>query len=179
MAHIWTKNTIIGTSFKSQAITFTIRGEMRGKVKIFCEKDGKTLFWHGSDREKMPIYLAETSDSELSDFGLICNLGQDLFGFRPANNPQRMVTFLGDRDKLYSERGQQVASGIPFCMAAECKNTFMSFPKDDNTMFYLSLNHIVNSMRFSHDEDMQRVRSDEHFNQLLEEVKLVFILITT
>lgn len=90
-----------------------------------------------------------------------------------------MVTFLGDRDKLYSERGQQVASGIPFCMAAECKNTFMSFPKDDNTMFYLSLNHIVNSMRFSHDEDMQRVRSDEHFNQLLEEVKLVFILITT
>lgn len=155
------------TPKEENASIFTLKGSKHDTVKIYTTIEGENYFWTWSNTSEL-IKLMEERDGELSnqEFILKLDFGEHLLGlFVSTSGPEKAVKFNGTNIVVTGVRLGD-ATHVPFCKAAPTESTFMMLPPTDNSDgSYLSLNYIMNSLRF--DDKKCLIKSDDVLDYLL------------
>ena len=168
------------------ATTFTVKGSIYGSVQISCKNDaGEELYWtwpeskavnlkYGrNDTAKIMLKAKNDSNKEFQNYSLNMEFGNDLASFSPYHQRYhgRFTVYVHqhtDENKGYLRinKAGRLGGTKEFCPKAPNKQSFLLFPKNTKTKFYLSLNHMVNSLRYNEVSD-QRIRHDTRFTRFL------------
>ena len=161
------------TSQEKEASVFTIIGSVYGTVKIKVFFEGSEYFWTYGDST---IVMKKSDDIPPGqDWLMNTKFGENLCSFytndihdckRIKFNPRfpiwEIVTL--ERARL----GDVAHEGFALSHEAPCGSTFLTMPLDNNTITYLSLNMIFNSLRFQKEDHL--IMGDDFLKDLLEEV---------
>ena len=154
------------------ASVFTIKGSKYGNIQVSTIFENKKLYWTwfkkptASKSENEKIYLCEENQDREQDFLLKLDYGESLCAFY-VSSEDKMVKFVNDEVILCTARkGEKTV--IPYCAEAPCDTTFMIMPQNNETSFYLSLNFMFNSIRFS--EENHLIKSDFRLNYIFRDL---------
>lgn len=157
--------------------SWIIKGQIHGIVKISSiiswHDEEIELFWTvDHEHDDTIVVEKEHQDASNQSFVMETNFGEDLLAFHPVKNLNKWVEFHHELGHLrlssLSRRGQ--LNTVPNCPNAPLVSTFMCWPEEKDKDFYLSLNHIVNSTRFSSRSD-QRLRKDDTFCDIFKNIQ--------
>ena len=153
------------TSVEDHATIFTIHGSKFQSVKISCEVEDRKLWWTYS-RDSSAISIMKEDQTQNQEFILIMMFGESLMQIYTWPSENRMVKFIRNQISLEKERlGMRTA--IPNCAIAESISTLMIMPPTNDSKFYLSLNYIMNSVRFENQSDQLIRGKDDIVNTIL------------
>ena len=154
------------TTEEIYANIFKIVGSKYNNVKVSTLFEGIELFWTSSSTDDL-IDL-KTYQNENQDFLVLFNFGENLIQiFNSQEN--RKMSFDENTVKLVKARIGESTVLLPNCSEAPCGSIFMIMPETNDTKFYLSLNYILNSLRFENQESKLIRGSGEILNSMLLE----------
>ena len=160
-----------------EATVFTIHGSMHGYVTISCKNPDtdQELFWTWPEnKNRQTIRLKARENDKYQKFTLMMRYGNDIACFAPYGQDRLSLWIIKHNDedvgKVRLKKDGRLGGNVSMPQEAPLRRSFLLFPKNSSTKFYLSLNHIVNSMRYT-DVDRQRIRHDQTFSQFLKNVK--------
>ena len=155
------------TPNEQEATIFVMKGSKHQSVKIFCCIDAKSFYWTCSRNQDLITLEEEQIGSSNTNQEFITKLdyGENLVGlFANVSGQVKNVKFNGANIvTLQGRLGDK--EYLPFTKAAPLESTFMILPQTNDTTFYLSMNYIVNSIRF--DGEKCLIRSDDILDSLL------------
>ena len=157
--------------------TFTIEGSMYDFVRVGCidPNHGEKVYWTWSyppPKESKAVELqCLNPDSPFQKFYFNAKYGNDLVAFMPYDKTPLYVQTVNSRLVVTAGRHSE-PTNIPNCPKAPINRCFLMLPKDNSSKFYLSLNHMVASIRFDkEDVESRRIRHDEVFTRITERIK--------
>ena len=127
-----------------------MKGSKHQSVKIFCCIDAKSFYWTCSRNQDLITLEEEQIGSSNTNQEFITKLdyGENLVGlFANVSGQVKNVKFNGANIVTLQGRLGDLEY-LPFTKAAPIESTFMILPQTNDTTFYLSMNYIVNSIRF-------------------------------
>ena len=164
----------------NRGTTFTIEGSMYDYVRVSCinPQNGEKVYWTWTrpwkfNESKIIDLRPLDVDSPFQMFYFNAKYGNDLVAFMPYD---KSPLYVQTRDgKLVVTAGRHSEpTNIPNCPNAPINRCFLILPKDTSSKFYLSLNHMVASIRFDEeDTESRRIRHDEVFTRITEKIKQV------
>ena len=156
---------IVGTGERALASIFIMEGDRQNHITIRCKHTNKFWTWSPSGKD-VPVLLQYEDETNICQkFDINTTFGEGLIRFNCLDHEKRLLKFVFGtfRAKLCtSDTRPGIIEEFDKCPASPCFETFLAFPKSTQSepKFYLSLNHIVNSLRFEKEED-QMIRKDE------------------
>ncbi len=152
------------TKVESEAKNFKIGavGESSDQVQI-CTEDLEFIVFVDENKQ---LKIRPTSSFSLNDcnFGIEMVYGEDL-AVLTHKGENECVVYSADKHLSigHLRRGNEI---LPGSYDRELKSMILFHPWDENVTFYLSMNMIVNSMRYEKEKN-QMLSCDETFHQLL------------
>ena len=112
-------------------------------------------------------------------FQVLTSSGESLIKFTYCQNNRPRPLKISKSKTLYVSTDNrttdtEVHIGCPLKRAPN-NQTFLIYPENNKTKFYLSLNHIINSLRFT-DENKRNVRKDDFLNVLCSTTKKISLI---
>ena len=171
---------IIGTKKIDDAYTFKITGDINTNCEISCDMERETFYWTWKKqdpntwkKQDSDIFLEKWNNEKDKQhkFQIQTSSGEALikFTYKPKDRCQPLKISKKTKALFASKdhRTTDTAIRIEFrsLNRAPTDQTFLIYPENNETKFYLSLNHIVNSIRFINPKE-RNIRRDEFLNIL-------------
>ena len=144
---------------------FKICGDMSKYVRISTMIEGKEHFLTVCGKN---LNLMDFREKHTQEFCISFLYGNDIFTLRPKLDKKSKIVGLlpgQKRLRLLDSRLGDASVKLPDCYEAPLNSSFLMFPETDDVIHYLSLNRIINSVRFPEDQKLLRV--DDQFTELL------------
>ena len=161
----------------NRGTTFTIEGSMYDYVRVSCIHHGEKVYWTWSKPPKFKVESKDIQlqplnpDSPFQKFFFNAKYGNDLVAFMPYD-PRPLYVQTRNNKLVVTAGRHSEPTNIPNCPKAPINRCFLILPKDTSSKFYLSLNHMVASIRFDkEDVESQRIRHDEVFTRITEKIR--------
>ena len=177
LLHRWLKvdqgRMTLGVSKNEEdASIFKLIGSIHGKIRVSCTVNGIDHYWTYC-RDNSKIILTE---NHVSNFIMNCKIGEQLCAFNTDEEHNSKVLKFDQTENqiVLGKTSRKVTvdeTVMDFALAykANCGQTFMIMPKDNDTKFYLSLNMMFNSLRFEEEDHL--IKMDGFLADILARVE--------